>query len=173
MRPDLFWDDACRRGRQARLDHAREQIGKYHEAIVEVETRREAISEEIKQQDVELDFLQYDLQDIIETGRSRQREWVLERDDAELPRRAQVMPWARGYEEDRRFRMSLGSSLAAALAFILLIGMIVIPLQYSEEEIVLDERIAKLVIKERALPPPPPPAPSRSPKRNASSPRPA
>ena len=156
---DLFWDDASGENVQARLDHAREQIGKYHEAIVEVENRRDAISEEIKQQDVELDYLHYDLQDIIEQEEAANGEWVLERDDAELPRRALVMPWARGYEEDRRFRISLGGSVAAALAFILMIGMIVIPLQYSEEEIVLDERIAKLVIKERALPPPPPPAP--------------
>lgn len=155
---NLFWvDDNEHLG--ARLDHARQQIGNYHEAIVEVENRRESIAEEIKQQDVQLDYLHYDLQDIIEQEDAANGEWVLEREDAELPKRALVMPWARGAEEDRRFRISLGSSVATALLFILLIGMIVIPLQYSEEEIVLDERIARLVLKERALPPPPPPAP--------------
>jgi outer membrane biosynthesis protein TonB len=152
---DLFWDDADE-NKDARLDYARQQIGSYHEAIVEVETRRDAISEEIKQQDVQLDYLHYDLQDIIEQEEAANGEWVLERDDAELPKRALVMPWARGLEEDKRFRISLGSSVAAALLFILLIGMIVIPLKFAEEEIVLDERIARLVLEKRALPPPPP-----------------
>ena len=69
------------------------------------------------------------------------------------------MPWARGYEEDRRFRLSLGSTIAAALAFILILGMIVIPLELAEEEAELPERMARLVRQERALPPPPPPAP--------------
>jgi len=156
---NLFWDDAYGESKQERLDYARQQIGNYHESIVEVETRRDAISEEIKQQDVQLDYLHYDLQDIIEQEEAANGEWVLERDDAELPKRALVMPWARGLEEDKRFRISLGSSVAAALLFILLIGMVVIPLQFAEEEIVLDERIARLVRQERALPPPPPPAP--------------
>ena len=42
------------------------------------------------------------------------------------------MPWSRGYEEDRRFRVSLGGSIAAAVAFILLLGMIVVPLELRE-----------------------------------------
>ena len=153
---NLFWGYAADEVVQARLDHARQQIGNYHEAIVEVENRRDAINEEIKQQDVQLDYLHYDLQDIIEKEDAANGEWVLERDDAEQRKRALVMPWSRGYEEDRRFRISLGSSVAAALLFILLIGMVVIPLQFTEEEIVLDERIARLVLEKRALPPPPP-----------------
>ena len=156
---DLFWNEGAGESLESRLDHARLQIGKYHEEIVGVETRREAICEEIKEQDVQLDYLHYDLQDIIEQEEAANGEWVLEREEPELPNRALVMPWARGAEEDRRFRLSLGSSVAAALLFILLIGMVVIPLKFAEEEIVLDERIARLVREVRALPPPPPPAP--------------
>jgi len=153
---NLFWVDAADEDMHAQLDHARQQIGNYHETIVAVENRRDKIREEIKQQDVQLDYLHYDLQDIIEQEEAANDEWVLEREEPELPKRALVMPWARGYEEDRRFRLSLGSSVAAALLFILLIGMIVIPLQFVEDDIVLPERIARLVRQERALPPPPP-----------------
>jgi outer membrane biosynthesis protein TonB len=99
------------------------------------------------------------LQDIIEQEEAANDEWVLEREEDDLPKRIQVMPWARGYEEDRRFRITLGGSLAAALALILLVGSIVIPLQIMQEEAELPERVARLVQKERALPPPPPPAP--------------
>lgn len=155
---DLFWGDDAGDNAKARLDHARWQIGKYHEEIVEVETRREKIQEQIREQDIQLDYLHYDLQDIIEQEEAANDEWVLEREEPETSARIQVMPWARGYEEDRRFRVSLGGSIAAALAFILLIGMVVIPLELVEEEAELPERMARLV-EQRKLPPPPPPAP--------------
>ena len=155
---ELFWGEDAGENAKARLDHARWQIGKYHEEIVEVETRRERIKEEIHEQDIQLDYLHYDLQDIIEQEEAANDEWVLEREEPETPARIQVMPWSRGYEEDRRFRVSLGSSVLAALAFILLLGMIVIPMQIQEEEAELPERMARLV-QERKLPPPPPPAP--------------
>ena len=125
----LFWGDDNAEEAKTRLSHARWQIGQYHEEIVEVETRREKIQEEIKQQDKQLDYLHYDLQDIIEREEAANDEWVLERDETASTARIQVMPWARGAEEDRRFKISLGGSVAAAIAFILLIGMIVIPLE--------------------------------------------
>ena len=155
----LFWDITPDIQKQQHIDHARGQIGRYHESIVEVESRKEKILADIDEQNVQLDYLHYDLQDIIEQEEMRDHEWVIERDENELPPRIQVMPWARGYEEDRRFHRSLGSSLAASLAIILLIGSIAIPIRTLEQEIELPERVAKLVRQERRLPPPPPPEP--------------
>lgn len=154
---DLFWDEHDDARLEARLDHAQRKIGEYHEQIVEVEHRREKKCEEIKEKDVQLDYLHYDLQDIIEREEAANDEWVLEREDDDLPKHIQVMPWSRGYEEDRRFRISLGGSIAAALGLILLLGMIVIPIQLTEDAIEVPERVARLVREERALPPPPPP----------------
>jgi outer membrane biosynthesis protein TonB len=154
----LFWGDDNEEEAKSRLSHARWQIGQYHEELVEVETRREKIQEEIKQQDKQLDYLHYDLQDIIEREEAANDEWVLERDEAASTAHIQIMPWSRGAEEDRRFKISLGGSIAAAIAFILLIGMIVIPLEIMEEEAELPDRMARLV-EARKLPPPPPPAP--------------
>ena len=82
---------------------------------------------------------------------------MVEREESEVLPRVQVMPWARGYEEDQRFRRSLGSSIAASLALIFLIGTVAIPIRPLEQQIELPERMAKLVRQERALPPPPPP----------------
>ena len=155
----LFWDADSEGQLDARLEHARWEIGKYHEAIVEVETRKEKVLAEIDEQNVELDYLHYDLQDVIEQEEARDNEWVVEREDDDLPAHIQVMPWARGCEEDRRFQKSLGSSLATALALILLVSMVAIPIQQREQEIELPERVAKLVRQERQLPPPPPPLP--------------
>ena len=155
----LFWDTDSSESKETRLDHARWQIGKYHEAFVEVESRREKFLEDIEQQNVELDYLHYDLQDIIEQEESNQNQWLIERDEGAEPQHTQIMPWARGTEEDQRFRRSLASSLAASFALALLISVIAIPIRERAQEIELPERVARLVRQERALPPPPPPAP--------------
>jgi outer membrane biosynthesis protein TonB len=156
----LFWDEVSSEHKATHLDHARSQIGKYHEAIVEVENRRDALVEDIEQRNVELDCLHYDLQDIVEQKEDNRYEWLLEREDGEEPKQhIQIMPWARGCEEDRRFRRSLASSLAACLAIALMISTIAIPIRDRAEELELPERVARLVRQERQLPPPPPPAP--------------
>jgi outer membrane biosynthesis protein TonB len=155
----LFWDTKSRDELDARLEHSRWEVGKYHESIVEVENRKDKILADIEEQNVQLDYLHYDLQEIIEQEELRNNEWVVERDEAEEPGHVMVMPWARGYEEDQRFRRSLGSSLAASLAMILLISMIAIPIRPNDQQIELPERVAKLVEAQRRLPPPPPPMP--------------
>ncbi len=157
----LFWDHVSSERKAAHLDHARSQIGKYHEAIVEVENRRDALVEDIEQRNVELDCLHYDLKDIVEQQENNRYEWIVEREDSEEPKHkhTQIMPWARGCEEDRRFRRSLASSLAASLAIALMISTIAIPIREQQKELELPERVARLVRQERALPPPPPPLP--------------
>jgi len=154
----LFWDKVSSEHKATHLDHARSQIGKYHEAIVEVENRRDALVEDIEQRNVELDCLHYDLQDIVEQREDNRCEWLLEREDGEEPKQhTQIMPWARGCEEDRRFRRSLASSLAASLAIALMISTIAIPFREQQKELELPERVARLVRQQRELPPPPPP----------------
>ena len=62
----LFWDEGSDGQQEARLEHARWEIGKYHESLVEVESRKEKVLGDIEEQNVKLDYLHYDLQDIIE-----------------------------------------------------------------------------------------------------------
>jgi len=64
------------------------------------------------------------------------------------------MPWARGCEEDDRFRRSLAASLLVSIAVGLLVSVIELPILESSADIELPERIAKLVREERRLPPP-------------------
>jgi outer membrane biosynthesis protein TonB len=153
----LFWKaedgdvDAC-------LREARERIHEFGESIVEVERRREGIAAKIGKQNSSLDVLHYELLDAIEREEHRRSEWLVEREADELPKYAMVMPWQRRGEEDRRYRRSLGSSLATSLVLSILIGSIAIPIPDKSKKIELPERMAKLV--QEALPPPKPaPAP--------------
>lgn len=154
---DLFWstqDDT--EARRARLENAYREIDDYGTEISRTEDRRDAIFEQIGDQNQHLDNLHYDLIDIVEQREARASEWVVERDADELPIQNPVMPWSRGNEEDDRFRKSLWSSLAASLCLALLVGSIAIPLIERDRIIEVPERIARLVLQNRAQPEPEP-----------------
>jgi len=81
----------------------------------------------------------------MELEEERQNEWRVERDSVEVPQYEQVMPWSRGYEEDQRFRKSLGMSVAASFALAFLVSTVALPIIDRSTEIVVPERVAKLV----------------------------
>ncbi len=154
----LFWSQVI--GPENSLEHlrsARRQEAKFNEEIGRVENRRQSIVDKINQQNDELDVLHYDLSDVLERQEERAREWLVERDAVEIPFRAQVMPWARGCEEDQRFRKSLGGSMLASLAIMLLTVTIALPILERPTVAELPERVAKLVREEIVRPPAPEP----------------
>lgn len=155
---ELFWNASSSDADQAeRIAYARNHADRYSREIARVESRREEIIEKIGAQNSELDYLHYDLQDILEQQEERANEWLVEREDAELPFHVQIMPWARGTEEDQRLNRSLLSSLATSLAFAFLLSVVALPLMERPEDAQLPERVARLVREERQPPPPPPP----------------
>lgn len=157
---NLFWDDSLGPDSSAgHLEHARRKIEEHGENIAAVEERRLAITDKIFEQNFSLDALHYQLQDAIELEENRKREWRVERDVPFLKRGVQVMPWSRGYEEDARFRRSLGASVLVSVLLAVLVSMIDLPILERERIIEVPERVAKLVREERAPPPPPEPEP--------------
>jgi len=142
--------------RSEKLASAHRKIDEYGAEINRVEARRDSVLEHIGDQNKELDHLHYNLIDIVEQRETRQNEWLVEREVDELPNHAQVMPWARGNEEDRRFYKSLGSSLAASVFMAILVGSIAIPILERDRVIEVPERVARLVQQNRAQPQPEP-----------------
>ena len=154
----LFWDDLGHGHDPLEfIEKARERIHDYGESILETERRRQKIVDQIGDQNVSLDCLHYDLSDVLQREEERQSEWTVEREADSWPAHTVVMPWARGNEEDQRYRKSLGSSLVASAALGILVASIAIPIMERPQEIELPERMAKLVRPD--LPPPPPAAP--------------
>ena len=82
---ELFW--AGEEGTH-RLSHGRRQIAAFADEIARVEDHREAVLSRIDEQNLELDCLHYDLQDVIEREEARQNEWIVEREQEQLPYRA-------------------------------------------------------------------------------------
>ncbi|MBT8108325.1 MAG: AgmX/PglI C-terminal domain-containing protein [Gammaproteobacteria bacterium] len=150
----LFWKDGDS-DRAAYISQAREKIHDFGESIIKVESRRREIVARIGDQNYELDCLHYDLSEAIEREESRRNEWLVERAADEVPVRPVVMPWGRGYEEDKRYRKSLASSVLTSFVLAILVGSIAIPIKDRPKELELPERMAKLVREQ--LPPPPEP----------------
>ena len=151
----LFWGERGDASEsQEHIRSARGRISEFAEEIARVEDCRQSVLDKIGDKNDVLDYLHYDLRDAMERAESQRYEWLIEREEGELAAREQVMPWARGCEEDQRFRKSLSMSLVASLAVILLVGSIAIPIVERQPMDELPERVAKLVRQER-LPPPP------------------
>ena len=138
------------------IDGARDRIHEFGEEFAEVEKRRDKILGKIGKQNYALDVLHYEMLDAMEREETRRAEWVVEREAEDLPAHEMVMPWQRGQEEDKRYRQSLLSSLAASLVLAVLIGSIAIPIPDREKLTELPDRMAKLVYEQM---PPPAPAP--------------
>jgi hypothetical protein len=154
----LFWDGAKAAPEAgAHLAHARRNLEQYRESVRSVQERREAVHDKIDEQNDVLDQLHYELRDAVEEAESRREEWVVERDEELLSYRAQVMPWARGFEEDRRFQRSLAAAAACCALLAWIIALVDLPILERSVANAVPERVASLVRKE--LPPPPPPEP--------------
>ena len=152
---ELFWGDGrSAEDRRERLGHARKKIDAFHAELNALETQRDAIIAQLDAQNLTLDNLYYDLRDATAREESRRHEWVVEREAEKFSDRRQVMPWARGCAEDRRFRLSLAASLALCLITGWLVSIIDLPIPELSKLTEVPERVAKLV-REDMRPPPP------------------
>jgi len=156
----LFWGEQHGSPRE-QLDQAHRNIEEHGASIIRIEQKRLSLVDEIGDHNLSLDALHYELSEAVEREENRRAEWLVERDSDEIPAHAQIMAWSRGYEEDRRFRKSLASSLLVAAVMILLIGTVAIPIMDRQPMDQLPERVASLV---RQNLPPPPPAPVEVPQ---------
>jgi outer membrane biosynthesis protein TonB len=152
----LFWDERGDPDHPTEyLRNAHHKIHEFREEVAGVEARRQSVVDKIGEQNDVLDCLHYDLRDAMAQEESRRSEWLIEREISDLPNRAQVMPWARGCEEDDRFRRSLAASLLVSIVLGLLVSIIDLPIPERSAIIEVPERVARLVREERQPPPPP------------------
>ena len=151
----LFWGDLQGpESTAAHLETVRDRINEFTDEIASIEDRRDAILDKIGDKNRSMDYLYYDLRDATEREEGRKGEWVVEREEPELPARILVMPWSRGYEEDARSRKSVLAALLICLLFGWLFSIIDLPIPERAKLIEVPERVAKLVREE--LPPPKP-----------------
>jgi hypothetical protein len=168
---NLFWGDGHEPSRvSVQLDRVRQRVAGFHERIAEIESRRQAVLDEIGAGRDVLAILEDDLDEQRQEEEDLRNEWVVERDPGPERERVVAMPWVRGAEEDRRLRKNLLQALAAALVFGVLFPLVDIPLPEADEIIEVPERLVELIRERRPLPPPQPVAEERPQERTPEEP---
>ncbi len=155
----LFWGERIEPARVAeQLREVRSRVGAFQAQLGELDERHRAILAEIGREEERFEILAEDIYQVREAEERRKLEWVVERDISPVPRRVQVMAWARGLEDDRRLRKSLAASLLLSLLLGALLPMIDLPLpeRFVPDDI-LPRLYAQLVRQAQARPIPPPP----------------
>ena len=148
----LFWgaDAGSAPGRQ--VQDARLRIDEFRSRIEAFEAQHRTALGEVEDQLGVLDVIGYELHQARQEEESRNREWLLERQETVPPTRRIALPWMRGFEDDRRYRNTLAGSLAAALLLGLIIPLIDIPIPERDEAMEIPERFAKFIREERQPP---------------------
>ncbi len=154
---ELFWGD--RTAATTSLDHirrVRSRVDFFQKRISEIEDRRQAVLEEAERQHDAIDLIEDDVFEAQEEEERREQEWLIERESSVLPVRALIMPWARAGEEDERFRKLLALLLLYSLLFALIVPQIDLSWRALEEKTIeVPERVVRLMMEARPLPPPP------------------
>jgi hypothetical protein len=154
---ELFWGGRTTDGEgDHHLRRVRSRVDGFEKRLSEIEDRRQAVLEEIQQQEEVAGLLEDDVFEVERQEEERKLEWIIEREMTELPGRELVMPWRRGGEDDERLRRSLAVSLLLGLLLGVLLPQIDLPLPEPGEPIEVPERLTRLIQQARPLPPPPP-----------------
>jgi hypothetical protein len=154
---ELFWGDRAVGACDDHIRRARRHVDAFQKRVSGIEDRRQALVEEIRQQEFQADVLEDDLFEAQEEEELRKLDWIIERELGELPSRELVMPWTRRGEDDRRFRKSLAMSMLVCLLLAVVFPLIDLPLPEPGEVVEIPERVVRMMMEKR----PPPPAPPR------------
>jgi hypothetical protein len=151
----LFWGEGARGDEEhEHLHRARGRLEEFQARVEEVETRRRDVLERIEREEENHELIEEDIFQAQQEEERRKLEWVIEREVDSLPKHESIMPWARGAEDDQRFRRSLAVSLLLCLLLGLGMPLIELPVPERLDAIEVPDRLARLIRKERPLPPP-------------------
>ena len=152
---ELFWSGRAANGEaDEHLRLVRSRVDEFQQRLAVTEGSREAVLEKIRREEENSEILEDDAYEARWQEEQRKLEWIVDREISELADRPSVMPWARGGEDDQRFRKSLAISLLVGLLLGSLLPMIDLPLPERWELTEVPDRLTRL-IQERTLPPPP------------------
>jgi hypothetical protein len=152
---ELFWGDRAVAAEE-HIRRARGRLDAFGKRVRGIEDRRQALVDEIRQQEYQAGLLEDDLFEAQEEEELRKLDWIVERELGELPSRELVMPWTRRGEDDRRYRRSLAASLLFCLLLVLVFPLIDLPLPEPGEVFEVPDRVVRMMMESRPRPPAPP-----------------
>ena len=150
----LFWSGREGSGQGSdQLRIARSRLDGYEKQVALVEERRQALLEEIEREQIGADDVAGYILDAERLEEERLAEWRVERDLDSLSIKPSRMPWARGQEDDRRFRRTLLFVLLPSLILGVVLPQIDIPVPERWTILAEQERLTQLVRESIPVPP--------------------
>ncbi|MEZ4334497.1 MAG: AgmX/PglI C-terminal domain-containing protein [Myxococcota bacterium] len=148
----LFWSGGLATHPTDHLRLVRSRIDEFEKQLALVEERRQALLDEIDQQQDSADLFAGYILDAERLAEEKRYEWLVEREIDGPAVRMALMPWSRSQEDDRRFRRTLLVVSAFCLLLGWLLPQIEIPIPERWEILEDQERLTQLVREQ--LPPP-------------------
>ena len=153
----IFWgEDGDDGGATAsHLRRVRRRVDEFNESLDEIEGRRAAAVDRIRQHQSHTEFMEDLLFEALEEEERLKQEWIVEREIGKLPAYKAFMPWSPGGEDDRRFRKTVGTALLLCLMFASVLPFIELPQSVLKPEAAVPERIVRLLLESQPKPPTP------------------
>lgn len=152
----LFWEDAEFEADGSRhLEVVRSRVEGFEKRLGEVEAHRQAILDEIEIGEDDADLIAGEILEAERLEEERRREWEIEREAGAIGIRPSKMPWARGGEDDQRFRKALAACLLVSLLSGSALHLVELPVPDRWEPLEVPDRFARLIPREPVKPPPP------------------
>ena len=163
---ELFWKGITENGGAVQhLERVRSRMASFESKISGVLEQQALLQEQINERVDELDELYELVRDAHDRDARRKEEFVVEREISDVPFREMIMPWTKQAESERRFRRAILVALMIAFVFGTLFQLVTVPEQEVQvAEVVIPERLAKLVKKEPPKPIPPPKKKAKKPE---------
>ena len=153
----LFWSNLVNGDEvEGQLTRLREQVAFFERRIKKVTDRRDAVLKTINDYKYEIEYIEDEIEYLKEQEEEAKFEYIVDRDVKPIPYRVVVMPWTKRDEDEKRFRKILLLVLLYSILLGLLIPMYEVPIPDRTEIVVVPERLAKLIKKEKPKPKPQP-----------------
>jgi len=149
----LFWKGLASDNEIAgNLDRLRDQVAFFERRINKVSGRREATLKEINDRQVEIAYLEEEIEFLKEREEEAEHEYIVEREEKQGPYRAVVMPWTKRGKDEKKFRRILALVVLISILLGILIPLYKIAIPDRPEVVEIPERLAKLIEKQKPKP---------------------
>jgi TonB family protein len=154
---DLFWgEDYDHESVQQERKRIGDLVINYDSRVAELQSKQQAREDTFESLTAKINVLNEDTVALQELEEELAEEFIIEREMADMPFHAMVMPWNRDDRDQKKFRKILLIVLLFSILLGILIPMWNIPIPDRIEVVEIPERLAKLIVAKKPPPPPPP-----------------
>ena len=154
---DLFWgepqDSSSHEHKLARLQAA---VAEFQQKVTVLQQSRDSLLADIQNKTVGLGQLQTHLVKLHDPSHSR-NQYVVARSARPVPLRPVVLPWSRQGQDERRFNLILAAFFLLAFGLGVFVAVWELPPPDPDKEVIVPERLARLIKKREKPPEPKPP----------------